>query len=1043
MANKALFAQLKQKFTTDTIIKRAGGKYLRVSDFNGIQAFGNLQQNTLANRFTRLYSNNGLMSTGLGYGVQIPRSQLYLEYEQMDQDALVGPALDILCEEATQVNEMNNEILSVRSSSEDIQDELYNLFYNVLNIEFNLPMWIRGMCLHGNTMIPLLDGTEIAIKDLVDKVKSSEEPIWVYSVQEGTNRVVPGKIKWCDLIKKNQEILRVTLDDDTYLDVTPDHEFVMRDGVKKQAKDLKEKESLMPFYTKLSNLKANCLRDYEMIYNPSTNGYKFTHRMVVKECNIKGPQEVEDRLKGIHYHSHHVDFNKRNNRPDNFKRMTDESHRKLHADLAKDILWGNEDIIKRRREGLNNWLHSEKHKAQMREKMHDVYPEHFKSYNSSELHKTHNEIRRKSMKESWASGVLANPPKLVLDNLCINYIKKLLVKKNKYHTLIDLVKLLKNDIEFNILYKNANSHHNRKLDKSFYEVAFRNMFKESIGCSYIELISELFPEGFKNRYYKKLKSENKSLKLKNHKVKSIQYLSETSDVYCMEVVGPNNEDDRHNFAVCSQNADGSYTRNGVFVGNCKYGDFFLNLKLSEDFGVYGAKVLSVYEMTREEGLDANNGDYIRFIQDPAAIMGGTSGIQSSRNHRVYENYEIAHFRLIKDSNFMPFGKSWLENGRKLFKAYVLMEDAAVTHRVTRSAEKRVFYYNVGNLPPNEIDAMMQKHISNQKRTPLKDPHTGEWDYKFNMMNLMEDYHIPVRGNDTSTRIDTAKGLEYAGMDDMNYFINKMFSALKVPKAYLNYSDELNGKSTLSGLSLSFSKCIEYIQRMAIAQLQKIAQVHLTLLGYDEADLGNFDLTLARPSILHEQERIALLKEKVDLCNQMQEKGLFSTDWQYDNIFQMSEDQVNKERDLIAEDAKRKFRYTQIEQEGNDPSLSGVSYGTPHDLASIYKNNASGPEEVPAGYDERKTVGRPITHASTYGTDASTIGRDPLGKKDMEDKYKKDSLKPKPRKGLYNEGLKKADFDKIRPGKKIKLYESEDRQSTELSLLDEANLLDID
>jgi len=275
---------------------------------------------------------------------------------------------------------------------------------------------------------------------------------------------------------------------------------------------------------------------------------------------------------------------------------------------------------------------------------------------------------------------------------------------------------------------------------------------------------------------------------------------------------------------------------------------------------------------------------------------------------------------------------------------------------------------------------------------------------------------------------------------MNYFINKMFAALKVPKAFLNYSDELNGKSTLSGISLNFSKSIEYIQRMALAQLQKIAQVHLTLLGYEDSDLANFDITLARPSILHEQERIALLKEKVDLCNQMQEKGLFSTDWQYDNIFQMSEDQINTERALIAEDAKRKFRYSQIETEGNDPALSGVSYGTPHDLASIYKNNASGPEQVPDGYDEKKVIGRPITHASIRGTDASYQGRDPLGKEDMKNTYKKDTLRPNPRRGMYNEGLKKSDFEKIKPIKKVNLFENKEE---DLTVLDERNILDIE
>lgn len=477
-------------------------------------------------------------------------------------------------------------------------------------------------------------------------------------------------------------------------------------------------------------------------------------------------------------------------------------------------------------------------------------------------------------------------------------------------------------------------------------------------------------------------------------------------------------------------------------GMTKYGDFFLSLKIAEGMGVYNTTPLSVYEMVREEGQDANNSDYTRFIRNKGTSAGDYNINLNNQESDVYENYEVAHFRLLKDANFFPYGKSWLEPARKLYDQYILLEDAAILHRVTRSAEKRIFYYNVGGIPPNEVDAFMQKQLQSMKKTPLIDPVTGQYNLKFNMQNMMEDFHIPRRNGDTTTMIDNAKGLEYSGMDDINYFLQKLLTALGVPKAFLNYSDELNGKSTLSGLSLSFSKSIEYIQRLVIKELQKIASVHLAFCGYPDSDILNFKLSLTVSSILAEQEKIALLKEKFSLMGDIIDKKLVSSDWCYDNIFKMSEDQINTERELITEDVKRTFKYSQIEGEGNDPTISGISYGTPHDLASIYKNNAAGKPatDLPTGYDEEERVGRPKKYSSTYGTDKSGFGRDPLGKVDTHDNGSKEKASFKNKvKPLALEAKMYRDIMSLRQLKVCTLFEKEEKP---LSLLDERNILDI-
>ena len=272
-----------------------------------------------------------------------------------------------------------------------------------------------------------------------------------------------------------------------------------------------------------------------------------------------------------------------------------------------------------------------------------------------------------------------------------------------------------------------------------------------------------------------------------------------------------------------------------------------------------------------------------------------------------------------------------------------------------------------------------------KRTPLIDEQTGEYNLKYNMQNLMEDFYIPIRGNDQATKIDTTKGLDYDGIQDVEYLRDKLFAALKVPKAFLGYDENLQGKATLAAEDIRFGRTIDRIQRIILSELYKIALVHLYSQGYRDEQMTNFELDLTTPSIIYDQEKIALLKEKVDLASQMMENKMFPTDWIYENVFHFSEDEYEEYRDLIVQDQKRKFRLQQIETEGNDPVSTGRSYGTPHDLASLYGQGRmeSDPGNVPDGYNEKVPLGRPQEKVSNINTQDNAFGRDRLGRKDMK------------------------------------------------------------
>jgi hypothetical protein len=417
---------------------------------------------------------------------------------------------------------------------------------------------------------------------------------------------------------------------------------------------------------------------------------------------------------------------------------------------------------------------------------------------------------------------------------------------------------------------------------------------------------------------------------------------------------------------------------------CKYGDFYLHLEIADKFGVYNVTPLSVYDMIREEGQDPKNPSLVIFRIDPMVIYGGgyVDREKDKEGKITFDNYEIAHFRLLTDANYLPYGRSYIEPARKTYKQYVLMKDAMLLHRITRAPEKRVFTVNVGNIPPNEVDGYMQKVMQKMKKTPYIDQQTGDYNLRYNMMNMLEDFYLPTRGNDTATKIDTIKGLEYNAIEDVAFLRDEMLAALKVPKAFFGFEADLEGKATLAAEDIRFARTVERIQRIVLSELYKIALVHLYVQGYDGEALANFELNLTTPSVIYEQEKVALWKEKVDLAKSIQDSNLMPSDWIYHNVFQFSEDKFDEYRDLVIEDKKRAFRLAQIENEGNDPAKTGKSYGTPHDLAAMYGKgragmNINGP--VPIGYNDDKVAGRPKEKASIIGTQQDPLGKDRLGR----------------------------------------------------------------
>ncbi len=368
----------------------------------------------------------------------------------------------------------------------------------------------------------------------------------------------------------------------------------------------------------------------------------------------------------------------------------------------------------------------------------------------------------------------------------------------------------------------------------------------------------------------------------------------------------------------------------------KYGDFFLHMDILDKYGIVNVKPISVYDVVRLEDHDPSNPKLVQFeVTTPDS--GGYN-----KQSEFLENYEVAHFRLLSDTNYIPYGKSMLEGARRVFKQLTLMEDAMLIHRMMRAPEKRIFKVDIGNIPPNEVENFMQQIINKMKKIPVIDQSTGEYNLRYNMESVTEDYYLPVRGGDSGTTIDTLPSLTNEGaIDDIEYLRNKLMAALKIPKAFLGYEEGVGSKATLAAEDVRFARTIERLQKIICAELEKVAIVHLYTQGFEDAELINFELELTNPSMIHQQEKLELLTQKQEIATALLDNKIMSREWIWDNIFELNDGDKKDIFEGIVEDRKQVFRFEQIETEGNDPAESGEKAGDEEDDFDMARKDSWG------------------------------------------------------------------------------------------------------
>lgn len=334
---------------------------------------------------------------------------------------------------------------------------------------------------------------------------------------------------------------------------------------------------------------------------------------------------------------------------------------------------------------------------------------------------------------------------------------------------------------------------------------------------------------------------------------------------------------------------------------CKYGDFFLFNDVSPEYGVINAYPIPITEMEREEGYDANDPSAVRFRW-------------ITQGNTILENWQVSHFRLLGNDAFLPYGSSVLEAARRIWRQLILIEDAMMVYRVIRSPERRVFYIDVGNVPPEDVANYVEQAKQSLKMNKVVGGAHGNVDLRYNPMAVDEDYFIPVRGGDSGTKIDTLSGgSNTSAIEDVEYIQKKLFAALKVPKAYLGYDEEVGAKATLAQEDIRFSRTIARIQKTIIAELNKLAMIHLYAHGFDGEDLLDFSLALSNPSSLAQQQKLSLIEQKFSIAGAAPE-GMVSKTWIYQNIFGFNKDTIEQiHNDLIRE----KLEAAEIENAGSE------------------------------------------------------------------------------------------------------------------------------
>jgi hypothetical protein len=626
-------------------------------------------------------------------------------------------------------------------------------------------MRYNPMCNSLNTSIKLQDGRMTSLGDFIKEWEGGKQDQWVYSVDLDGKCLVPGKVVWAGVTRRDAEMVRVHIDSGVYFDCTPDHRFMLRDGSYREASQLQPDDALMPLYSKTSAAEdGSKLTGYEKIYDPFAQTYSYTHR-----CNVIATAGFDAIVGKV---IHHADFDKRNNNPENLAPMTWKDHHDLHGNMIVE-------------------------------------------YNKSDRGRANSRSR---MKKTWESGKIEA-------KTFVDLWKRDDIRQKRVEKLSLRVDAMFIDHCMTALDKLGTGISTRECDL----ISELNSSKEF--ASYLQALNPDFKNGFNDRVTRS--SLQKHLRMFGFK-KPIEDLKRK---WLLSRVGT---DQLVKFCEARR-------------GQVKRQDILRHFNMNR----------SSYQWLASQAcgtFQAFNQQYVQRAADSEHI--GYMNHKVVRVEKLEAREDTGCITVEKYHNFAAGPALHLHNEDMVAKSLIFIH--------------------------NSVD---------------------------------EDYFIPVRGGESGTKIDTLSGgTNAAAIEDVQYIQKKLFAALKIPKAYLGYDESIGSKATLSQEDIRFSRTIARIQRTVIAELNKLAIIHLYSNGFEGDDLLDFTLQLPNPSTIAQQQKLDLYGTRFDIVSKAPE-GYFDKRWLRKNLLGLTDEQIEEIEEGRIKDKLRELELEKVQAEAEGGGMT--------------------------------------------------------------------------------------------------------------------------
>ena len=738
-----------------------------------------------------------------------------------------------------------------------------------------------------NTLIAIPGGFR-TIKDLADECSAKraagiDDSFVVYSWDHSEARIVPALATGARKTRSDT-IFRITFDDGRFIEANAEHRFMMRDATYRKVKELAPGMSMMPF-----KREHRFNSEYFSVYDG--NDWVYEHRLL--GSFLMGRELDSDEV------VHHVNEKKYDNRLENLRVMTRAEHSAHHLREFNKLKWdpSNEKWIENFRKNHSRYMtennpsarrdvtfvrilqvaeKNDFHLFKTMEAMDIDYPtivrrlkeQSFKNWEAfaksySPGWKNHGQDNKGEKNPRWDSS-------LTFQHVCDAFLPGMRAKKlaEKLNTTPSKVWGRVKPYGFKSLADFCANYRNCKV-VSIEEVGISDVY-------------DLTVEGYKNFATDTIISHNTPELASGLDIFADESTAQDEHGKTIRVLSPDQgiREILETLFFDILNIEFNlwlWTRN-----LCKYGDFALFVDANEENGILNLFPIPINEIEREEGYDKDDPFAVRFRW-------------LTQGNRILQSWQVVHFRLLGNDNFLPYGTSMIEPARRIWRQLILIEDAMLVYRIVRSPERRVFYVDVGGLPPAEIETFMEQVKTKLRRSQVIDPSSGRVDLRYNPLSVDEDFFIPTRG-DRSSKIETLPGGQFVGdIEDVQYIQGKLFAALKIPKSYLSFEGEVGSKATLAQQDVRFARTIERIQKILISELNKIAIIHLFLLGYEGPQLVNFEIKMANPSTISLQQKLELWRSKFEIAGTAAE-GILDRETIYRKIFDLTDEEIEKIRE---------------------------------------------------------------------------------------------------------------------------------------------------